>query len=266
MLEGIRRAAGRPIWAAVPFENLDPLLGKVLQIDLGPATCCARWSTHGGAAIALEQNSLFNAALKAAGFCRPGGHWPGRGCGSAPREHAATSLRSCASSWIANSGLTGCRFRRTRLPRSVADRDRAWSNRRPTVAIVVTEDAERGETVLERREDSSWLELYAFDSSRVSDGEIHAANLFCAVSNDAPFSSHLLLGFYVGDTRYGLFDRSLTIKTPNGRNAANWSISASSKRWSQERPASRFGLESSTTAWEKIGQGYRFPTRISFAK
>ena len=74
----------------------------------------------------------------------------------------------------------------------------------------------RGETVLERREEDGWLELYAFDRSRVSDGEIAAANYFCATWDDAPFGSHLLLGCYAGDARYGVFDRSLTIERADG--------------------------------------------------
>src|SRR5271165_2145045 len=51
---------------AIPFENLDPLLGRPVPLDLGALQAKLVGARRGG--YCFEQNALFRAALEAIGF------------------------------------------------------------------------------------------------------------------------------------------------------------------------------------------------------
>ena len=195
---------------AVPFENFDPLLGKVPAVDL--AGICAKIVDGRRGGYCFEQNSLFDAALKAGGFStrRALARVRMRFGTEAARSHLVLLVEIDGQVWLADVGFGG--------PGSLAPLllEIGTEQQVPNGTYRFTEDTEREETVLERLDEDGWLELYAFDRSRVSDGEIAAANYSCATWSEAPFSSHLLLGCFVGDVRYGVFDRSLSIERADG--------------------------------------------------
>src|SRR5579871_5271952 len=51
---------------AIPFENLDPLLGRPVSLDLGAVQAKLVGAGRGG--YCFEQNALFRAALETLGF------------------------------------------------------------------------------------------------------------------------------------------------------------------------------------------------------
>ena len=207
--EGLR-AIQQAHLRAIPFENFDPLLGRVSAVGLADVVSKIVHGGRGG--YCFEQNTLFEAALRAVGFAtrRRLARVRMRFGPEASRSHLVLLAETEGRSFLADAGFGG--------PGSLVPFElrTGIEQQAPNGTYRLVEDAARGEMVLERRDGDGWVQLYAFDDARVSDGEIASANYFCATWGDVPFGSHLVLGCYRGDTRYGLFDRLLTIETPQG--------------------------------------------------
>lgn len=195
---------------AIPFENFDPLLGEVP--DLAPDAVFDKLVMRRRGGYCFELNTLFEGALKASGFSvrRVLARVRMRGDSEAPRSHLVLLVEADGQEFLADAGFGGPGSLHP-LPLDVAAEQLT-----PSGTYRLTQDAGRGETVLERRGADGWVQLYAFDRARVSDGEIAAANYSCATWGEAPFASHVLAGGYDGDLRYGLFDRQVSITGPDG--------------------------------------------------
>lgn len=195
---------------SIAFENFDPLLGRVPLLGLDELF--AKIVGRGRGGYCFEQNGLFEAALRAAGFStrRMLARVRMRFGPEGARSHLVLRVDLDGEAWLADVGFGGPG---TLHPLRL---DSSEVQDTPSGTFRVVEDADRGETVLERREEDGWLQLYAFDGARVTDPEIAAANHFCATWGEAPFGFHLLAGAWDGSLRYGLFDRNLTISGPDG--------------------------------------------------
>jgi len=194
----------------VPFENLDPLRGIVPALGVEEIFAKTISGRRGG--YCFELNTLFGTALEAVGFRvrRTLARVRMRTGAEGARSHLVLLVEAGERRFLADSGFGG--------PGSLIplDLDEKGIQQAPNGTYRLVEDVERGETVLERRKSGGWDALYAFDGARVSDGDIAYANYTCATWGNAPFPSHAMLGCYRGDTRYGLFDRLLTIETAEG--------------------------------------------------
>jgi N-hydroxyarylamine O-acetyltransferase len=193
---------------AIPFENFDPLLGKVPALGLAELFAKCVPGRRGG--YCFELNTLFDAALTAAGFttrrmlCRV----RLRGGADSPRSHLVLRVDLPEGAFLADAGFGG--------PGSVGPLRLVHDVEQhvPNGTFRLVEDAATGETVFERREGEGWQQLYAFDGAHVTDGDVAAANYVSATWERAPFGSHVFLGSYAGEVRYGLFDRSFTVIGP----------------------------------------------------
>jgi len=194
----------------IPFENFDPLLGKVPALGLDESFAKTVVGRRGG--YCFELNLLFEAALKAAGFPvrRMLARVRMRGDNSSPRSHLALRVEAEGRSFLADAGFGG--------PGSLGPLELGVEGEQETPSGVfrLAADTETGETVLEAQRDDGWLQLYGFDGARVSEGEIAVANYACATWDHMPFGFHAMLGSYSDERRYGVFDRSLTISGPEG--------------------------------------------------
>jgi len=243
--EGLRRLQQAHM-RAIPFENLDPLLGRVPALGLD--AIFAKLVPGGRGGYCFEHNSLFGAALQSLGFStrRMLARVRMRSGEEAARSHLVLRVNVDGRSFLADVGFGG--------PGSLMPLDLGVSGRQdaPNGAYRLREDAAHGETVLERRYGDDWLDLYAFDGARVSDGEIAAANYFCATWDEAPFGSHAMLGCYRGEARYGVFDRALTIETPQGEERRQIADAGEFVRLVQEEMGISLGAEELAQAWQKF--------------
>ena len=195
---------------AIPFENFDPLLGKVPALGVEDVFAKCVPGRRGG--YCFELNTLFDAALEAAGFTTRrmlARVWL-RGGRDAPRSHLVLRVDLPHGAYLADAGFGG--------PGSLAPLKLGYAGeqRAPNGVFRLSEDAESGATVFERQTAEGWQPLYAFDGAHVTDGDVAAANYCAATWEAAPFGSHAFLGSYAGDLRYGLFDRGLTVSGPAG--------------------------------------------------
>jgi len=231
---------------AVPFENLDPLLGKVPELGLDAVFDKIVLRRRGG--YCFELNGLFEAALKASGFGprRMLARVRMRTGTESPRSHLVLRVEAEGRAFLADAGFGG--------PGALApiELDVPGEQQAPNGAYRLTDDRERGETVLERLGDEGWEQLYAFDGARVSDGEVATANYVCATWPEAPFGSHATLGCYRGEIRYGLFDRALTIEGGAGATHRQLADFGEFAALVQDEMGIALEREDLARAWEKI--------------
>jgi N-hydroxyarylamine O-acetyltransferase len=204
------RALQQAHMRAIPFENFDPLLDKVP--DLAPEAIFDKIVRRRRGGYCFEQNGLYGAALAAIGFAprRLLARVRMRFGSEAARSHLILAVEIEGRSFLTDVGFGGP-GPLTPLELGVEGKQEA-----PNGTFRISDDPERGETVVERQSEDGWLQLYAFDRARVTDGEIDSANYFCATWDQAPFGFHVVVGGYAGGLRYGLFDRQLSVSGPEG--------------------------------------------------
>lgn len=232
---------------SIPFENFDPLLGRVPLLGLGEICDKLIDGRRGG--YCFELNALFGAALAAAGFA------PWRmlarvrmrgGLDSAPRSHLVIRVETEGRTFLADAGFGG--------PGSLSPVELlpGVEQQAPNGVYRVIEDSATDELVLERLRDGQWMQLYSFDGAWVSNGEIAAANYLCATWDAAPFGYHAMLGAYAGDRRIGVFDRSLTMEGPAGIERRELANFEDFRRLVQEDMGIGLDAQSLERAWEKL--------------
>lgn len=232
---------------AIPFENFDPLLGKVPALGLSEVFAKCVPGRRGG--YCFELNTLFEAALKAAGFSTRrmlARVWL-RGGRDAPRSHLVLRVELAEGAFMADAGFGG--------PGSLAPLRLVHDveQQAPNGTFRLAEDGETGDTVFERREGEQWQPLYAFDGARVTGGEVGAANYACATWDASPFSGHAMLGSYSGETRYGLFDRALTVAGLAGEERRELTDFGEFRDLVTGKMGIRLDAVSLERAWRKIG-------------
>jgi N-hydroxyarylamine O-acetyltransferase len=96
---------------AIPFENLDVLLGRGISLD--PAAIDAKLITAGRGGYCYEQNGLLKRVLTAIGFDVTGLMarvlWMApAGAPARPRSHMVLGVEIDGETWLADSGFGGC--------------------------------------------------------------------------------------------------------------------------------------------------------------
>lgn len=241
------RALQQAHMRAIPFENFDPLLGKIP--DLAPEAIFDKLVARRRGGFCFEQNGLYGAALAAAGFVprRLLARVRMRFGPEAARSHLVLAVEAEGRSFLTDVGFGGPG------PLTPLELGIEGEQAAPNGRFRLVEDPARGETVLERLDGDVWAPLYAFDRARVTDGEIASANYFCATWDQVPFGRHVVVGGYAGDRRYGLFDRQLSISGPDGteqREIASFEDFAELVSGTLGIALDRFALAG---AWQKSG-------------
>lgn len=195
---------------AVPFENIDPFLGTAP--DLTPACLSRRILGEGRGGYGFELNLFFAAALEALGL-RPVPRLARLRLGAAEGGPAPHLVHVCAvdgAEWLLDAGFGGPG------PLAPLVLDMAGPQAAPNGSFRIARDAAGGDCVLLMRRPGGELPLYAFDAAIPGEGEIAAAHRDALRGPAAPFSRHLIVNGYDGDTRIALLDRRLTVERHNG--------------------------------------------------
>lgn len=237
---------------AIPFENVDPLLGRVPSRALEDVATKLITQRRGG--YCFEHNALFGAALTALGYrtrsvlarVRTGG-----GQGGA-RSHHAFVVGAEGARWLCDTGFGGHgALQPLRL-------DTGGAQAAPNGRYRVRDAAAAGETMVERRAGADWVALYGFDAAPVHDIDCAAANFLCARWEGAPFSANLMVAFHGQRGRVTLFNRAVTRGLPPGTETALLGSAGELGRVLAEECGLAFDADTLARIWAKIE---RAPTR-----
>jgi N-hydroxyarylamine O-acetyltransferase len=189
---------------AIPFENLDILLGRSISLDLGSLQAKLVSGRRGG--YCFEQNTLFRAVLEAVGFqvtslaARVRG-----GDVLRPRTHMillVENLGSCR--YLADVGFGGDGLV---YPLALATGSESWMG-----GIGYRLHREDDLWVLEGNVEGAWNDLYAFTLEPQYPVDFEMANHFTSTYPHSPFVKSLTAQRSWPNRRAILRNRDLTVR------------------------------------------------------
>jgi len=198
--------------AAIPFENLDPLLERPVRLDLDSLQAKMVAQRRGG--YCFEQNALFRAALEALGFAVTPYvarvRWASpAGAPDGPRNHMALGVDLPAGRFLADVGFGGHLF---------AGALRLEPEAEQTIGPSVLRLVPVGQAfTLQTRLPDGWRDVYRFTLEPQVTADYEVANWFTSTHPASLFRNHLLAERLTPERRVSLFDTTLTERYPGGR-------------------------------------------------
>ena len=195
--------------AAIPFENLDPLLGRPVPLHLAALQEKMLRRRRGG--YCFEQNALFKAVLEALGFSVAGlaarVRWRLPPDAPAnPRTHMLLKLDLAEGTFIADVGFGGLLF--AAPLRLVADVEQG---------LLRLQRQRDGAFTVQARLASGWQDAYRFTLEQQFPADYEVANWFTAAHPNSRFRNNLLMERLTPALRLSLFNRKVTRRFADGR-------------------------------------------------
>ena len=194
--------------AAIPFENLSPLIGDEVPLDL--ADLQAKLVRGGRGGYCFEHNLLLWAALRQIGFEAEG--LGARVLWGAPaeapvrqRSHMALLVRLADGPVVADVGFGGLTMS---APLALKTGVVQPTPHEPFRLIAAPGEAYDLEAAVGER----WLPLYRFDLCPQLPVDYEPANWFVATHPSSPFPSHLMGARAEPHRRLALFDTRFTVR------------------------------------------------------
>jgi N-hydroxyarylamine O-acetyltransferase len=196
--------------AAIPFENLSPLLGEDIALDAGGLG--RKLIDDGRGGWCYEHNLLFRHALEAIGFRVRGlaarVRWNAPSGVVRPRTHMLLLVELEGEQWVADVGFGGLTLSAPlRLVAGLAQ-----ETPHEPFRIVPEGDA----WLLQARLDGDWATLYAFDLQEQHLADYELANWYLAHHPQSMFVNHLLAARAAPDARHALLNTRYTRRGPDG--------------------------------------------------
>jgi N-hydroxyarylamine O-acetyltransferase len=196
--------------AAIPFENLNPMLG--LPVDLELAAIERKLVRDGRGGYCFEQNLLLGEALRAIGFevtnLAARVLWDQPEGAITARSHMLLRVELEGCSWLADVGfggmtLTGVLQLEQRLEQATPHEP---------FRLLVCE----GDWYTQARLPAGWKTLYRFDLQQQYPIDYRASNYFLSTHPDSHFVSGLTAARAVPGCRLALRNREFALHTTNG--------------------------------------------------
>ncbi|ALG07924.1 arylamine N-acetyltransferase family protein [Kibdelosporangium phytohabitans] len=193
---------------AIPFENVDVLLGSTPKLDMASIQAKLLDRTRGG--YCYEHNLLYTAALERLGIsvqrltARPRvGGGPAR-----PKTHMMAIAEVDGRQWVTDVGWGGGCLLEPMPFEEGTMRQGAWTFRLTRVDE---------QWVLQSLTAGEWFDLYGFTTERQYLCDFTAANFYVANSPDSPFVGRLIVQSTTPEHRQTLVGTELTTAEPGGR-------------------------------------------------
>jgi N-hydroxyarylamine O-acetyltransferase len=197
---------------AIPFENLTPLMGQPVLLDL--ASLQQKMVRTGRGGYCFEHNLLFNAALNALGFHTTllGARvlWNTTDQARPPRTHMLVRVDLEGQPHIADVGFGGVTL--TGPLRLEAGVEQST----PHEPFRLTRPAE-GLFVEEVKLQHAWIPLYEFEQTEYLDSDYEMANWYVSTHPASRFVTGLLAARVTADRRYALRDNRFAVHYLDGR-------------------------------------------------
>ena len=194
--------------AQIPFENLDPLLGRPVPLDAAALQDKLVRRRRGG--YCFEQNTLFQHVLEALGFLvtayaarvvyrRPPGI-------VAPRTHMLLRVDLPEGPFLADVGFGG--------PNPTAPLALRAGIEQPTALEPFRLLDLSGELALEIRQQDEWQTLYRFTIEPQYPVDLAMANWFVATHPESRFVNQLIAARSTATSRMALVDLDYSVHRP----------------------------------------------------
>ncbi len=195
---------------AIPFENLNPLLGRPVPLDI--ASLQRKMVEGGRGGWCFEHNLLLGTALAAVGFHVEGlaarVHWNVPTGVVRPRSHMVLHVDLDGLPYIADAGFGGLTLSGAlRLEPYVAQQT-------PHERVRLTPAGES--LIVEVEIGGEWRPLYRFDLQRQALADYEVTNWYLCTHPDSYFVTGLVAARVQPDRRYGLRNTELSIHRRDG--------------------------------------------------
>lgn len=195
---------------AIAFENLNPVSGRPVHLDLHSLE--AKLVRGGRGGYCFEQNLLFSHALSALGFNVTGLAarvlWGAPEDAIRPRSHMLLLIDIAGEPYIADVGFGGQTL--TGPLRLVADIEQSTPHE-PYRLVRVD-----GDFKLQSRVGGLWKSLYRFDLQPQYEADYEVANYYLYTNPSSRFRTTLVAARPTADRRYGLANNAFSIHHLNG--------------------------------------------------
>ena len=196
---------------AIPFENIDPLLGRPVKLD--SASLQAKLVDGGRGGYCFEHNSLFAAVLRALGYevkeATARVRWGAFAGVTTPRVHCLQLVTAEGEEYLADVGFGGNVLT---APLKLASREEQATPHEP-FRLVEDED---GHMVQEAKINGQWVPLYAFDFAHTHAADYEMGNWFTSAHPESIFVTGLMSARADTGRRYALRDNQLAVHTLGG--------------------------------------------------
>ncbi|HEY3889911.1 MAG TPA: arylamine N-acetyltransferase [Caulobacteraceae bacterium] len=197
--------------ASIPFENLDPLLGRPVNLDIAALQAKLVGGRRGG--YCFELNALFKAALEALGYSVTGlaarVRWmapPDAPLGA--RSHMLMQVDLPDGPWLADVGFGAHLLDAPLNLRAGPDQSTPWAAYRLTEAD--------GAFTLAARVAGDWRATYLFRLEPQLAADYETYNWFTATHPQSLFVSYLIAERLTETMRYNLVNTTLTERGRDG--------------------------------------------------
>lgn len=197
---------------AIPFEGLDPLLRRPVNLDL--AALQEKLVDHRRGGYCFEQNTLLKAALEAIGFNVTG--LSGRVRWMAPpdsplgaRTHMVLKVDLSDGPYLADVGFGACVLDSPLRLKSDIEQRTAMGTYRLNEAD--------GLFWLSTKQPAGWRTMYAFNLEPQIQSDYELGNWYTSTSPLVPFTSMLIMERLSNERRYKLVNRMLTVEARDGQ-------------------------------------------------
>ncbi|TAL97974.1 MAG: arylamine N-acetyltransferase [Paraburkholderia sp.] len=202
---------------AIPFENLDPLTGRRVSLELDDVVDKLVVRRRGG--YCFEQNRLFAHALMQLGFAVTPliarVLW-GRDPDIVPaRTHMLMRVDLDGEPWIADAGFGAATL--TSPLRLIAGKVQ-----QTTLEPFRLANAPHGAFDLEVQTGDTWAKVYRFDLNRVEWIDYEVGNWYTSTYPTSLFMTDLVVTRVVPEGRANLLDDRLTLRTKAGHVTERW--------------------------------------------
>lgn len=192
----------------IPFENLDPLLGRTPRLDLESVFAKLVSARRGG--YCYEHNLLFRAVLDTLGFGTTGlaarVMWNSAGNNPAalpPRTHMILLVETPNETWLADVGFGSM----TLTAPLLFDTGREQETPHESFRLDLIE---RGDFLLQVKLGDAWRPIYRFDLEPQFPADYAMANHYVSTYPDSIFVNHLIVARVMPGERRTLLDTILT--------------------------------------------------------
>ncbi|MDB5804997.1 MAG: N-hydroxyarylamine O-acetyltransferase [Betaproteobacteria bacterium] len=195
----------------IPFEGLNPFLGRPVKLDLASVQEKLLDNRRGG--YCFEQNALLQAVLGSIGYmASPLGarvRWnapPDSPLG--PRTHMLLKVELPQGPYLADVGFGACVLDAPLRFETGIEQRTAMGTYRLTEAD--------GLYTLSAKQSAGWRVMYVFDLQPQIPADFELGNWYTSTSPHAPFSSTLIMERVAAEKRYKLINRRFAIEARDG--------------------------------------------------